>query len=80
MAPELGKTQFKYFISDPNKDFTDRTIDAKKEKTRRIFKKVAQTMETRRSQIVAEKNNFSVTNKRKLVLERSLAHPDKKQR
>ena len=59
---DLGKTKIKYFISDPDKDFAVRTIDAKEEKTRRIFKKVAQTMETKRSQIVAKKNNFSVTN------------------
>jgi chemotaxis protein MotB len=62
MTLDLGKTKIKYFISDSDKDFTIRTIDAKEEKTREIFKKVAQTMETKRSQIVAKKNNFSVTN------------------
>ncbi|MHC4531732.1 MAG: flagellar motor protein MotB [Planctomycetota bacterium] len=59
---DFGKTKIKYFISDPDKGFTVRTIDAKEEKTRRFFKKVARTMETKRSQIVAKENNFSVTN------------------
>ncbi len=62
IKPDLGKDKIKYFISDPDKDSIDRIIDAKKEKTRRIFKKVAQSMETKRSQIVAKKNSFSLTN------------------
>ena len=34
----------------------------KKEKTRRVFKKITRVMEAKRSQIVAKKNDFSVTN------------------
>jgi outer membrane protein OmpA-like peptidoglycan-associated protein len=62
MTLDFGETKVKHFIDDPNKDFHFRTIDAKEEKTRRIFKKISRTMETTRSQIVAETNNFSVTN------------------
>jgi chemotaxis protein MotB len=61
MTLDFGETKVKYFISDPDKDFVVRTIDAKQEKAHRLFKKVAQIMETKRSQIVAKKNNFSVT-------------------
>ncbi len=61
-TPDFGNIKIKYFISDPDKDFTGRTIDAKEEKARRFFKKIARTMKTKRSQIVAKKNNFSVTN------------------
>lgn len=59
---DFGETKIKYFISEPDNDLVVRSIDAKEEKTRRFFKKVTQTMETKRSQIMAKKNNFSVTN------------------
>jgi len=58
----FGETKIKYFISEPDNDLIVRTIDAKEENARRIFKKISRTMETTRSQIVAETNNFSVTN------------------
>ncbi len=61
VKPNLGKIKTKYFIKDPEEKFAVRTIDAKREKTRRIFGRVTQTMGTKRSQIVAETNNFSVT-------------------
>ena len=59
--PSLGESKPKYFISDPEEKFAIRTIDAKEEKTRRMFGKVTQTMGTTRSKIVAKTNNFSVT-------------------
>ena len=55
---DFGKTKTKYSISNPDKDFDIRTIDAREEKIRRIFRKAAQTMETKRSQIVAKKIIF----------------------
>ena len=61
-APDLGNIKIKYFISDPGKAFEGRTIDAKEEEVRRIFQKVNCSMATMRSKIVAEKNNFTVTN------------------
>ena len=62
MTYDFGKTKIKYFISEPDSGLIVRSIDAIEEKTRRFFKKVARTMETKRSQIVAKKNNFTVTN------------------
>jgi len=62
MAPELGEFKKRYLIANPDKEPTVRTIEAREENIRRIFKKVSQTMETKHSQIVAKKNNFSVTN------------------
>lgn len=62
MTHDFGEEKVKYFIRKPDNDLIVRTIDAKEENTRRIFKKISRTMETKRSQIVAETNNFSVTN------------------
>ena len=62
MTHDFGEEKVKYFIREPDNDLIVRTIDAKEENTRRIFKKISRTMETKRSQIVAETNNFSVTN------------------
>jgi len=59
---EFGKIKIKYCISDFDEDASVRTIDAKEEELRRIFKEISQSMTTKRSQIVAKKANFSVTN------------------
>ena len=61
VTPDLGEVKIKYFISNPDKAFEGRTIDAKQEELRRIFKKVNYSMTAMRSKIVAEKNNFTVT-------------------
>jgi hypothetical protein len=60
--PNFGNVKTRYFISEPDKLFEDRTIHAKEEETRRIFNKLSQFMMTLPSQIVAKKANFSVTN------------------
>lgn len=78
MTPDFGETKIKYFISEPDNDLTVRTINAKEEKTRRIFKKITRTMEAKRSQIVAETNNFSVTNISFSPGESQLNEPSKK--
>ena len=62
MTPDFGKPKIKYYVSDPDKTLMVRSIDAKEENIRRKFKKVVKSMKTRRSQIVAQKTNFSVTN------------------
>ncbi len=62
IGPEFGNVKPKYSIIDPDQDFPVRTIDAKEEKVRRMFKNVAQSMKTMRSQIVAQRTDFSVTN------------------
>jgi len=59
---DFDQTQMKYPVSEPDEDSAIRTIDAKEERIRRLFKKVTETMETRRSALVAERNHFSVTN------------------
>ncbi len=63
-APEFGSVKIKYFIETPDKQFPGRTIHAKEEEIRRLFKKVQRSMETMPSQIVAKKTIFSVTNVR----------------
>jgi len=62
LNPDFGKDKIEYFISNPDKSLNTRTIDAKREETRRIFKKVSRSMSIMPSQIVAKTTNFSVTN------------------
>ncbi len=58
----FGAVKIKYFVSTPDKFFELRTIDAKEEEARRLFRKVAKSMTAVPSRIVAENNSFSVTN------------------
>jgi len=58
----FGEIKTKYFIREPEKSLVVRTIDAKEEEIRRLFKKLTRSMTTMPSQIVAETANFSVTN------------------
>jgi chemotaxis protein MotB len=58
----FGHIKIKYFIGTPDKQFEGRTIDAKAEELRRIFKGLDRSMTTIPSQIVAKKTNFAVTN------------------
>ncbi len=59
---DFGHIKIKYFIGTPDRQFEGRTIDAKQEELRRIFKGVDRSMTAMPSQIVAKKANFSVTN------------------
>ena len=62
MHPNLSEEKSKYFIANPDKNFAGRSIDAKGEDIRRLYKKVAKSMKSMPSQIVAQRTNFSVTN------------------
>ena len=62
VSPDFSDTKPKYFIVNPDQDVPVRTIDAREEKIRRMFKKVTESMKTMRSQIVAQRTDFSVTN------------------
>lgn len=62
IAPNLGESKRKYFVEKIVEDADVRTIDTKEQDLRRIFATISQTMETRRSEIVAGKSIFSVTN------------------
>ncbi|MFC1677639.1 flagellar motor protein MotB [Planctomycetota bacterium] len=57
----LDKHKTKFFISDTNQAKVTRTIDSKEEDKRRLFKKVTESMKVRKSQIVAKKTNFVLT-------------------
>ena len=59
---DLDEVKLKYSISNPDEQYEGRTIDAKEEETRRLFKKSKRLMATLPSQIVAQRTNFSVTN------------------
>ena len=61
VSPDFTAEKVKYFIKDPDEIPPVRTIDVNEENAQRIFNKLAQTMTTQPSQIVAEKTNFSVT-------------------
>ena len=61
-APKFGQVKTKYFIETPDKLFMGRSIHAKEEEIRRVFKDLSRSMKTLPSQIVAQKTNFSITN------------------
>jgi outer membrane protein OmpA-like peptidoglycan-associated protein len=61
-APEFGQVKIKYFIDTPDKLFIGRSIHAKEEEIRRVFKKLSRSMKSLPSKIVAQKTNFSITN------------------
>ncbi len=60
MALDLGGYKVKYFISSPDESLEVRSIDAREENARRLFKEVSRSMTTMPSQIVAKQTNFSV--------------------
>jgi len=62
IVPEFDDLKVKYFISNPDENASARTIDAREENLRRIFKKISQSMKTIPSQLVAKRTDFSVTN------------------
>ncbi|RKY08476.1 MAG: hypothetical protein DRP66_04450 [Planctomycetota bacterium] len=61
VASDFGHVKDTYYIDDPDEVFSVRTIDANEENIRRLFKKVAESMKTMPSQIVAQRTAFSVT-------------------
>jgi len=63
-APQFGQVKIKYFIETPDKLFLGRSIHAKEEEIRRVFKNLSRSMKTLPSQIVAENTNFALTNMR----------------
>ena len=77
-GPDFGHTKIKYFISRPDNLFEGRTIDAKGEGLRRIFKNVSRSMKTMRSQIIGKMTNFSVTNIRFPPGDATLSEPAKR--
>ncbi len=62
--PDFGNVKIRYFISSPDSLLDGRTIHAKEEEIRRIFKNVSRSMKTMPSQIVAQETAFSITNVR----------------
>lgn len=60
MALDFGGYKMKYFISSPDELLEVRSIDARGENVRRLFKEVSRSMTTMPSQIVAKQTNFSV--------------------
>ncbi len=59
VSAELGHVKNKYGISKPDEDAAIRTIDAKKEERKRMFQKVAKSMKTLPSKIVARNTTFT---------------------
>jgi len=76
--PDFGNVKVKYFISNPDKFFKGRTIDAKQEEIRRIFQQVSQSMKTMPSGIVAQKTKFSATDIRFLPGDATLSESAKR--
>lgn len=57
----FGNVDIKYHITNPGELSDGRTIDAKEEEIRRLFKNLSRSMRTMPSQITTPKTNFSVT-------------------
>ncbi len=74
---DFGHIKIKYFIGTPDKQFEGRTIDARTEELRRIFKGLDRSMTAMPSQIVAKKTSFSVTPIRFLPGSAALNEPAK---
>ena len=60
-TPDLGLVKLKHYTPDPDKTTARRSIDAEREKTRRIFNKLTQSMTAIPSHIVAENTHFILT-------------------
>jgi chemotaxis protein MotB len=60
--PDFGHVKIKHFISEPDKSFDGRSINAKEEKIRQVFNELRQSMKTMPSEVAAKKTDFSVTN------------------
>lgn len=57
----FGNIGIKYHITNPGELSEGRTINAKEEEIRRLFKNLSRSMKTMPSQITTPKTNFSVT-------------------
>ena len=60
--PHLGHLKDKHFIDEPDEQPDRRTLDAEKEKLRRLFAKIRQTATVIPLQIGAKRADFSVVN------------------
>jgi flagellar motor protein MotB len=60
-SPNFKHKKHKFFIDNPDENISVRTIDAREENLRRLFKKITESMSTMSSQIVSERTDFSVT-------------------
>lgn len=58
--PELGSKLIKHSIRNPDDESDLRTIDADEEQRRRVFRKVTESMDVLKSQIVADEIQYSV--------------------
>jgi chemotaxis protein MotB len=74
----FGSSKIKHFINSPDRLFKDRSIDAKEEEIRRIFKDLSRSMMIVPSQVAAKRANFSVTNIRFPPAESKLNEPAKR--
>jgi flagellar motor protein MotB len=59
--PELGQKLVKHMIRSPDDKADVRTIDADEERRRRVFRRVAKSMQTLKSQIVADSIRYTVS-------------------
>lgn len=60
-SPDMGRKMFTHAIPNPDDETTVRTIDADEEQRRRAFKKISESMQTLKSQIVADSIRYTVS-------------------
>ncbi len=73
--PEFGKQLVKHTLRSPDDDTDVRTIDADEEKRRRLFRKVSDSMDALKSQIVGESIQYTVARVR-FAPSGSILNPD----
>jgi chemotaxis protein MotB len=76
-SPGFGKQLVKHTIRNPDDETDVRTIDADAENRRRLFRKVSNSMDTLKSQIVGDSIQYTVARVRFAQLESTL-NPDSK--
>jgi len=78
MNPELGRKLRKYPLRNPDDETDIRTINASVERKRHLFGEVSRSMDSLKSQLVAESVQYTVARVRFEVSKASLNHESKK--
>lgn len=60
--PDLGFLKMKYSIIEGDNLERQRTINAKEENTRKLFREISESMKTLTSKVTAKKSDFTLTN------------------
>ena len=60
-SPDMGRKMFTHAIQKPDDETSVRTVDADEERRKRAFRQIAKSMQTLKSQIVADSIRYTVS-------------------